>query len=221
MLLRAIFLIAFIALSVEAIAHAAAALAVATLHARALDAARIGYLDAQTDAERSLALAMQQGTGPAGMSSPVPHATCAASDAGGCVLTVTSIAIALASPAPASSCSAPACAIALQANTAVAESRVTFHLSSQVSATNGVTLAHREGDVTFRAFASPPYATLAGSLDGSTGGGGTPGDDGGAATTLVTVLYRPAGDPAASPLPGNVWSIRSDGPLPARPAWNP
>ena len=110
----------------------------------------------------------------------------------------------------------------MQANSAVAESRVVYRVRSIVTAPNGITLAVREGDVRLRTFDSPPYAVLAGALDDSLAARANGvGDDGGGASTLVTVELLPLGVASASPIPANVWSERDEHAATVTPAWEP
>ena len=91
MLLRAMFLLALLAVLGETIVHGAASLAQAALRARALDAARTAFVSGVHAAQTSIA----QGVVPA------PIATCAFADANGCEIDVqTTIATATPSPAP-------------------------------------------------------------------------------------------------------------------------
>ncbi len=225
MLLRALFIVALVALVTESIVHAAAALADAALHVRAAAAARTAYLAAAASAQRAVAQEMRAGRDPSLAPVPAPVATCLLADADGCALTVVAT---IASPTPSPSaapapCGSSACAVLLQANSAVRESRIAFHLRAAVSGRDGVLLATREGDVHLRTFDSPPYVALAGALDGSLAlrANGT-GDDGGvsapSATTLVTVEYRA---PGAVPLAGNVWQRRDEHAPAQAPAWDP
>ena len=135
----------------------------------------------------------------------------------------------LASPTPAtfptpSTCPATNCTIYLQGNSAVAESRVAYHLTTAVTAGNGDVVLTRQGDIAFRIFATPPYAALVGSLDATLDGlenGGT-GDNGGNASTagtLISIEYVPSGA-SASPIPGNVWRSQDQHRATVVPAWD-
>jgi hypothetical protein len=220
MLLRTFLVLAFIGALAEAVVHGAAMLATAALHQRAVTATR-ALLAAQIAAAQH-AIAAGGGT----MATPLPLATCAYADAGGCALYGSAIATP-ATPAPGvtpGTCPQTDCTIYLQSNSAVNESRITYHLSAAVTAPGGATLATRDGDVTFRTFSAPPYAVLSGSLDATLDAleGSGIGDDGGAAvpngSTLITVQYQAqGGGPTAS---GNAWQPQEQHPATQKPAWD-
>ncbi len=216
MLLRTMFLVLLIAALAETTLHGAAALARASLHQTELAAMRAAYVGA-------IAAAQSAATSRA---VPMPFATCYLASGTHCNVAVTAT---IASPTPSaqvtpSRCPHTNCTIYLQNNSAVAESRVAYHIVMTVSAGNGATLASREADIVFRTFATPPYATLVGSLDGTldaiaNGGVGDDGGNAGAAGTLINVEYVPSGA-SASPIPGNVWRSQDQHPANVAPAWD-
>ncbi len=213
MLLRTLFLLALLAVLGETIVHGAASLAQAALRQRALDAARIAFVNGVHAAQASV---------PSGVA-PVPIATCAFADANGCEIDVhTTIATATRSAAPASTaCPSTPCTVVLQGNSAVSEARASFTITSVVSAASGATLATRSGAVSFRTFAMQPFAAVVGGADATLGAlldGGLP-DDAGAPNTLITVEYQQSGGGAATP--GNVWQPLVENPASTAPAWEP
>lgn len=225
MLLRTMFLLALIALLAETIVHGASALAQSALHFRALGAARMQFETAVAMEERAIAGALAAGGDP--LAAPLPSAT------PGCVLTEGSVcrllaqsryALAAAVPgATPGACPQTACTVYLQGNDRVAEGRVAVQISTQITAPNGAILASRSAIVKFRTFHSPPYVTLAGSLDATLDGMAGSGDDGGAsgaAATLVNVEYVNAANPRATPVAANVWRPRVQAPAAAANAWD-
>ena len=107
----------------------------------------------------------------------------------------------------------------MQGNSAVGEARAAFVISSIVSAASGAQIATRIGMVTFRTFATAPYASIVGSTDGTLDAlmNGGAGDDAGATNTLITVEYDLRGGGAATA--GNVWQPVIESPASAAPAW--
>jgi hypothetical protein len=207
------FLLALLAVLGETIVHGAASLAQAALRQRALDAARIAFVNGVRAAQVSV---------PSG-AAPAPIATCAFADANGCEINVqTTIATATPSTASASSaCPGTPCTVVLQGNSAVGEARASFTITSVVSAASGATLATRGAIVSFRTFATPPYAAIVGGTDATLGAlldGGTP-DDAGAPNTLIAVEYRQSGGGGTTP--GNVWQPTVENPALTVPAWEP
>ncbi len=211
MLLRTMFLLALLAVVGETIVHGAASLAQVALRQRALDVARTAFVSGVHAAQA----AVVQGR------TPAPTATCAYADVDGCEIDVQTT---FATPTPAaaptpSACPGTSCTVVLQANSAVGEARASFIISSVVSAASGAQLASRIGMVTFRTFATAPYASIAGSTDGTLDAlmnGGT-GDDAGAANTLITVEYDLSDGGGATA--GNVWHPVIESPASAAPAW--
>jgi hypothetical protein len=211
MLLRTMFLLALLAVVGETIVHGAASLAAVAFHQRAVDTARTAFVTGIHAAQAALVAGR----------TPAPIATCAYADANGCEINVQTT---FATPTPAglptpASCPGTPCTIVLQGNSAVGEARASFMISSTVSAASGAQIATRAGMVTFRTFATAPYASIAGSTDGTLDAlmnGGT-ADDAGATNTLITVEYDPRGGGAASA--GNVWQPVLENPAPAAPAW--
>ena len=205
------FLLALLAVVGETLVHGAASLAQAALRQRALDTARTAFVSGVRAAQT---VAAQGGI-------PAPIATCAYAEANGCEINVQTT---FATPTPAAvpsptACPGTACTVVLQSNTAVSESRATYIISSVVSAANGSPLASRIGMVTFRTFATAPYASIVGSTDGTVDAlmnGGT-ADDAGAASSLITVEYDLRGGGAATT--GNVWQPVVESPASAAPAW--
>jgi len=216
MLLRAMFLLAAIAVLVETLLHGAAALARAALQQQELGATRAAFAAAIAAAQNTAA---SQGV-------PTPFATCYLSGASGCAIGATAT---VSTPTPGaaatpSACPDTACTVYLQNNTAVAESRVTYHVVATVTAANGDALVTRAGDIAFRTFETPPYASLVGTLDATLDAleNGGVGDDGGnanAAGTLIDVEYVRSGVPS-TPIPGNVWRALDEHPALGLPAWD-
>ncbi|MGB6984949.1 MAG: hypothetical protein WBD74_03110 [Candidatus Aquilonibacter sp.] len=209
MLLRAVFLLALLAVVGETVAHGAASLAQVALRERALDIARTAFVSSVQAAQA----AVVQGR------TPAPTATCAYANANGCEIDVrTTFATPAAAPTP-SACPGTACTIVLQANSAVGEARASFVISSTVSAASGAQLASRTGMVTFRTFATAPYASIVGSTDATLNAvmNGGSGDDAGAANTLITVEYDLRSGGSATT--GNVWQPIVESPASAAPAW--
>lgn len=207
------FLLVLLAVLGETIVHGAASLAQAALRQRALDAARVGFVNAARAAQASV---------PSGVA-PAPISTCAFADANGCEIDVqTTIATLTPSTAPASTaCPGTPCTVLLQGNSAVSEARATFTIASVVSAASGATLATRSGIVSFRTFATPPFAAIVGGTDATFGtllDGGAP-DDAGAPNTLISVEYQQTGGGAATP--GNVWQPVVENPASSAPGWEP
>lgn len=211
MLLRTLFLIALLAAIGETIVHGAASLAQVALRQRAADVARIAFIGGVRAAQTAAA---QGGV-------PAPVATCAYADADGCeinVQTTFATPTAVAAPTPAA-CPGTPCTVLMQANSSVSEGRAAYIISSIVRATNGAPLASRVAMVTFRTFATAPYASIAGSTDGTLDAlmnGGT-ADDAGATNSLITVEYDLGSGGEATA--GNVWRPVLESPPSAAPAW--
>lgn len=216
MLLRALVLVAFLAVLGESILYGAAALARVSFHAREVVAVRNAFA-------AGIARAQQ-----AAIDGAVPHpsATCAYSEGSGCAITVrTAIAQATAVPGtPPSACVSAGCAVYLQSNSHVGESRASFTISEAVLASNGDVLMTRSGTVAFRTFANAPYAALVGSLDqtlDAISNGGT-GDDGGnasgTAATLIHVQYQQSATGARSS--GDVWRAHDERTATSTSAWD-
>jgi hypothetical protein len=211
MLLRTMFLVALLAAIAETIVHGAASLAQVALRQRAVDVARTAFVSGVHAAQT---VAAQGGV-------PAPLATCAYADANGCEIDVQTT---FATPTPAAAptpaaCPGTACTVVMQANSSVNEGRVAYVISSVVSSANGAPLASRSGMVTFRTFASAPYASVVGSTDGTLNAlmnGGT-ADDAGATNSLITVEYDPSIGGVSTP--GNVWQPIVESPASAAPAW--
>jgi len=227
MLLRTVFLLALIAVLAETIAHGAAALARASLHERALAAARAQFAAALTLAQDAVATSMQQPLAST-IVLPAPSPTCAATTSTGCALTATtSLTLANVTPAaPASSgCPQTDCTVYLESNDLVREGRVSVEIATTITAPDGSTLARRAATVAMRTFRVAPYAALVGTLDATlddVAANGT-GDDGGANTsapTLINVLYENNANPAATPLPGNVWQTQLQHPATLSSPWD-
>jgi hypothetical protein len=225
MLLRTMFLLALLALLAETFVHGAGALARVALQHRELAATRAAFSAAVSAAQQSAARAIAAGQSPS-LVLPSPFATCYDATSTGCAIAATA---SISTPTPAALPSPPACpqtdcTIYLQANSAVAESRVAYHISTTVTAANGDALVSRAGDGAFRTFTAPPYASLVGSLDATldaleNGGAGDDGGNASAAGTLITVEYVPSGA-GSSPIPGNVWHAQDEHPATSAPAWD-
>lgn len=210
MLLRTMFVLALLAMLSETIVHGAAALAQAALRRRAIEAARIAFVDGTRQAQAALA----NGT------VPLPQATCAYADADGCAIRVSTN---FTTPAPAptpSSCPGTPCTVVVQANTAVEESRAQYTIAVVASAANGAQLASRSGAVAYRTFATAPYAAVVGGADDTLTpfANGGPGDDAGTANALITVEMDPAGGGTGTP--ANVWQPVVEAPPSAAPLWD-
>jgi hypothetical protein len=93
-----------------------------------------------------------------------------------------------------------------------------------VRAANGDALASRRATVSFRTFATAPYASLAGSVDDTLDAieDGGVSDDGGSASpsgsTLVRVQYQQQGTP--NRIPADVWRSQEQHPATASPPWD-
>jgi hypothetical protein len=221
MLLRTLIAIAFVAALAEAAVLGAASLAKATLHHRAAAATR-AVLAALISSAQAAAASAQNGSAAA----PQPIATCAYADADGCKLYGSGTAT-LATPAPGATpaaCPQTSCTVYLQANSAVDEGRIAFHLSASVAVPGGAALATRAGDVAFRTFSVAPFAALVGSLDATLDAleNGGAGDDGGSAAanaaTLIDVQYMPQG--GGSAVSGNAWQAQDQHPAEQSPPWD-
>lgn len=223
MLLRTMFLLALIALLAETAVHGASALATAALRTRAVAIAQAQFATAAQSAQSALAESIAEGKDPAHGTMPAPAPTCVLAAADGCALVAQS-ALAISTPAAEASGTCPDtnCTIYMQANDRVTEGRIAIAISTKVTNPGGTVLASRASMVVFRTFATPPYATLAGSLDGTLAdlASGSTGDDGGAAGTLVHVEYVNAVDPSASPIPANVWRPQVQNPAAAAEQWD-
>jgi hypothetical protein len=213
MLLRAIVLIAIVAVLSETIVSAAAALGRASLHERELSLVRDGLGSAIESAQQSIAT---HAIAP-------PSTRCAYADSHGCAITLqTTITPATAVPET-PTCPSGNCTITTQANANVAESRASYSLAVTLLAANGDRLMERNGVVSFRTFDVSPYATLAGSLDVTldTLMNGGVGDDGGDASTahgtLVHVLYQQMGGRNA--VSADVWRAKQEQPATASQPW--
>ena len=216
MLLRTLFLVGLVALLAQTFIAGASDLARASLAHQQLLALRAAFVAAVTAAQ----LAAPTDAVPA------PVSTCFLAGGSGCEISATAT---ISTPTPSALATPPACpqtecTVYLQNNSAVAESRVAYHVVVTVSAANGDVLASRGADVAFRTYATAPYASLVGSLDATLDAleaGGT-GDDGGnanAAGTLINVEYVPSGV-ASSPIPGNVWHALEEHPATNVPPWD-
>ena len=210
-------LIAFVAVLGETIVYGAGALARMTFHAREYTAVRTALADAIRSAQSAAA----------GRPIPQPSATCAYATNNGCAITVRTT-ISVPTPVPGSTpatCPNAGCTVYAQNNSHVAESRAAFAIAGQVLASNGDVLMTRAGIVAFRTFATPPYATLVGSLDATLDAiaNGGVGDDGGSGSntnsTLIHVEYQQSGVPA-TPIPADVWRALDEHPATAAPSWD-
>ena len=223
MLLRAFFLIALLGMLAETLVQGSASLARVSMKEREAAAMRAALSAAISSAQTAAAQAVASGADPS-IAAPAPIATCFDATPSGCAIAVTATVATVTAGRPAESCPDTDCTIYLQENSAVTESRVGYRVNASVLAPNGDVIATRNGDLAFRTFATPPYASLVGSLDATMDAiaDGGVGDDGGnasAASTLITVEYVPSGA-AASPLPGNVWRATQQHPAANVPAWD-
>lgn len=224
MLLRTMFLLAFIVVLGETAVHAAGALAQSAVRRRATAAVQTEFERAVEMERAAIAQTIQTGGDPLAVPLPSPVATCLASDRDGCAIVVQTR-VATASPAPSASppaCGDAACATYLQANDRVMEGRVAIAIASTATGPNANTLATRSAVVRFRTFQTAPYAAMAGVADATMGtlfGGG--GDDGGATSgspTLVNVEYLGV-TPGSTPIPGSVWRPQTPRAAAAASAW--
>lgn len=227
MLLRTMFLLALLSLIGETIVHGAGALARTTLHYRALGALRAQLISTVSLEQATIARAIAANQDPRSVPVPTPSAACVLSDATGCrLLAHAEIALPSAAPlATPSACPGSDCTAYLQANDSVAEGRIPVTVSAKVTSMDGTVLATRNASVTFRTFNTAPYAVLAGSLDATLDDIARKqnDDDGGAtsgATTLVNVEYVNAANPAATPIPGNVWRPQDENPATTATTWD-
>lgn len=217
MLIRTMVLVAFIAMLGETIVYASAALARMSFHARESAAVRSAFQDAVHAAQQAAISGRL----------PQPRTTCAYADASGCEIRV-STTIATATPVPGATpnvCPAADCTIYMQGNTHVAESRSSFTIVERVLAANGDVMMRRSATVSFRTFATAPYAALVGSLDATLDAidRSGAGDDGGsgstADSTLIHVEYRQQGNQGVRS-PGDVWRAQDQHPATAAPSWD-
>lgn len=217
MLLRALVLVAFIAVLGETIVYGASALARMSFHARERAAVRSAFAAGVLRAQQ----AAIDGT------IPQPSATCAYANQNGCAIMVRT-SIAVATPAPGATplaCANAGCTIYLQGNTHVGESRASYTITEEVLATNGDVMMARRANVAFRTSATPPYAALTGSLDATLDAidRGRTGDDGGNAatgvSTLIHVEYQRSGG-VGQRTPGDVWRALDQHPATTSPSWD-
>ena len=212
-----------LAVIAETILHASASLARAALHQRAVTVAQTQFSAAATEAQQTIALAIQGGADPSAMIPVMPAAapTCALQSATGCALTAAT-SVTTATPMPsATGCPNTNCTIYLQSNDAVSEGRLVLAIVSTVTSPSGVVLAQRSGTIAVRTFRVPPYASIAGALDAANGTTASTGDDGGAATgtaTLVNAVYQNA--VTGTFLPGNVWQSQQQSPVAVTLPWD-
>ena len=224
MLLRAVFLIALLAMLSETMVRAAAALATSALHHRAVAASQVQLNTAIAAEQNAIAQAVAANGPPNTVPPPQNAPSCIVNDSNGCALFAQTH-ITLASPAPAATpCANESCALYLQGNDDIAEGRVYVNISTQITAADGSSLVTRAAAVTFRTFRTPPYALPSGALDATLDALGTQSADNGGTTgasgTLVNVEYLNAADPTATPIPGNVWQPRSASTSAAAGAWD-
>jgi hypothetical protein len=227
MLLRTLLLLAFITALSETLLQGAAALARVSLHERAVAAARVGFVSGAARAQQWLAQSIAARSPLSAAAMPSPSAICTIAAGSTCALTVTTT-ISTPPPNPSatpSACPGTDCVVYLQDNAAVAESRFRVRITSTVTGTSGTVYAVRSGEIAFRTYLTPPYASLAGALEASLDeiAPNFAGDDAGTANgtpTLVKVDYVQPGS-GASPLPGNVWQAQAQHPSAPAPAWNP
>jgi hypothetical protein len=220
-LLRTLFILAFLGLVAETILHGAGALANAQLHHRALAAARADFGRGVESTRQAIAVAMQSG---GAIALPSPASTCVVRGTTNCELTAeTSVQTMSPNPNDASACPATACTVYMQRNDAIGEDRIAVNISTTVSAPGGAPLAQRSSLAVFRTFRVPPYAILTGSTDTTLDSlaNGSAGDDGGsnsdAGNTLVNVVYRNGSGP---PIPANVWAPQMQHPQSSTPFWD-
>lgn len=220
MLLRAMFLAAFLATIAETIVHGCAALARAELHARALAAIRTSSDSAVAAAQSAIANAVVSGTVGA-VNFPSPSPSCATPAAQPCSLYVSSSIRIAPTPAPAASpCPAAQCTVYLQGNSNVREDRVTVTIATSVADAAGRIVAQRDSVQSFRIFGTPPYASLDAGADATVAGiaSSATGDDGGAPASLVNVEYQNTSSGAK--ISGNIWRPRIEDPASSAPAWD-
>jgi hypothetical protein len=216
MLIRAMVLIAFVAVLGETILYGAAALARMSFHAREDAAVRAALSDGIRQAQ----------TAAAGGPIPRPSPSCGFTTNLGCAITVRTT-ISIPTPVPGATpatCQSGACTVYMQNNSHVAESRVSYRITAQALATNGEVLMTRGGVATFRTLAAAPYATLAGSLDDTldaivNGGSGDDAGHAGTHATLIHVDLQQSGT-AATPMPADVWRALDEHPATAAPSWD-
>jgi hypothetical protein len=221
-LLRTIFILALLGVLGETIAHGAAALAGAALRERAVDAVAAAFASGTRSAQAVVAQTLASNPQASTFPVPSPTSTCAYGDASGCAIAVTTI---FATPTPPPSnpvaCPQTGCTVMLQANTAVSEARASFVISSVANGLGGAELAARSQSVSFRTFATPPYATIVGGADSTLDSLASdgPGDDGGAPNSLISVEYDPSG--TGAPSSGNVWRPLLESWAAPASAWDP
>lgn len=232
--------VALIALVAVTILSAGMAMTRMTIERMARPYLVSGLARAQTAVEQTIAADMQAG----GVPNPVPtftpipaacaNATCTYTTAATIALTQS----APATPGPACDASQTNCAPNVQANTYVAESRVTALITVSVNTASGAEVATRTSTLVLRTLDSPPYVAIAGSRDGTFDdvlNAASTGDDGGAppATpnpcaasgaasvddTTVRVEYRNKTTGACSD--GSTWGSASYSARSAPGGWRP
>lgn len=212
MLLRTLFLVAFIVAIGDAVVFASAALGRATFHARENAAMRQAFATGIAQAQTSAPTA----------TIPAPASTCAYAGVHGCTIAVSTM-IATPTPNPQTTpafCPSTSCVVYEQDNTHVTEGRIAYVITAQLRSANGDVLATRSATVAFRTFATAPYATLVGSLDATLDDAvGGVSDDGGSAKTgtLIHVRYQQEG--SAATRSADVWKSVDERAATPAPAW--
>ena len=224
------FFVAMVGMLGETIVHGASALANAMLRHRAAAIADAQFARAVESAQGAIAGAVSAGSDASKATMPSPRPTCVLATDSACAMeTASTLAVATPAPRMPGGCPQTDCTAYLQNNAVVREGRIAVDIATSVSASSGAVLANRQERVSFRTFAAPPYATLAGTLDrtvdaiapGGVGDdGGAPGSANGNDSTLVRVEYVNAAHPTAAPIPGNVWRADLQNPGNAPAPWD-
>lgn len=240
MLSGALFYVALIALVAATILSTGLAMTRMTITRMMQPYVAAGYERAAASLQQTIAADMQAG----GIPSPAPtfaplSPTCA--NASCTYLTSETIALTQTGPSTSGVTCDPAqtnCAPNVQANAYIAEGRVTARITVNVQDRSGAVLAERAGDVVLRTFKVAPYASIAGSRDGTfddVTASHAAGDDGGAPpatpnpcasasagiadNTTVRVAYRNQATSAC--VDGSSWSNSSYSQGAAPGGWSP
>jgi hypothetical protein len=210
MLLRTLFVVAFLAALGATIVHATASLANARVHRRATLAVDRAVASALAAVQSAIATQIQSSADPRALQLEVPNTatSCAAYHASTCALTITTTLDATAEAAPSGSPCAPLCASDVQGNDAIAEGRTSVRVRVVATGSDGTSLAMRDRYVVFRVWKVAPYVALAGTRDVSTdaiANGTSEGDDAGT-PAVTTVGVRYVNTRTGASVEGNAWS---------------
>jgi hypothetical protein len=230
-LLRTVFVVAFLVALAGVIVGATASLARAQVHRRAAIAADASFAQAVAATQAGIASAIAGGADSRNLTF-VPPSTppaCAAVDAGGkCALNVTTsidntTTQPIATSADAAACT-PLCAQNIQGNDAIGEGRLAVRVRAAVSGASGEIFAARDRYAIFRTLRLPPYAALIGTRDATSetiGIGNMEGADAGV-PALSTIDVRYVNAATGASLDANAWQTRGwDAASRSGTAWEP